>query len=44
MIGFFEVIRKKDILLELKFSQAVKIHNIFQPNLFQKVSTDPLIN
>ena len=34
MIGSFEVIGKKRILLELKLPQAMKIHNVFHPNLF----------
>ena len=36
MIGLFNVIRKKSILLELQFPQAIKIHNVFHLNLFQK--------
>ena len=42
MIGFFEVIRKKSILLKLQLSQAMKIYNICYPNLFWKASTDLL--
>ena len=42
MIGLFEVIGKKSILLELQLPQAMKIHNIFHPNLLQKASTDLL--
>lgn len=33
MIGPFEVIRKKIILLNLQFSKAIKIYNIFYANL-----------
>lgn len=36
MIRPFKVIKKKSILPELKFSQAMKIHNVFHSNLFQK--------
>ena len=43
MISPFEVIGKKDISLELQLSQAMKIHNVFHPNLLQKALTDPLI-
>ena len=42
MIGPFEVIGKKGISLELQLPQAMKIHNVFHPNLLQKASTDPL--
>ena len=42
MIGSFEVIEKKSILLEFQLSQAIKIYNVFYPNLFQKASTNPL--
>lgn len=28
----------------MQLSQLIKIHNIFQPNLLQKVSIDSLIN
>ena len=42
MIGPFDVIRKKGISLELQLPQAMKIHNVFHPNLLQKASTDPL--
>lgn len=34
IIGLFEVIGKKNISLELKLSQAIKIHNVFHPNFF----------
>ena len=43
MIGFFEVFRKKSISLELQLSQAIKIYNIFHPNLLQKSLIDSLI-
>ena len=43
MISSFEVIGKKDISLELQLPQAIKIHNVFHPKLFQKTSTDLLI-
>ena len=33
MIGPFEVIGKKGILLELQLPQAMQIHNVFYPNL-----------
>ena len=33
IISLFEVIRKKNILLEFQLSQVMKIHNIFHPNL-----------
>ena len=33
MIGPFEVIGKKGISLELQLPQAMKIHNVFHPNL-----------
>lgn len=36
MIGLFELIKKKSILLELKFSQVMKIYNVFHANLLQK--------
>ena len=42
MIGLFDVIRKKSISLELQLPQAMKIHNVFHPNLLQKASTNPL--
>ena len=42
MIGPFDVIGKKRISLELQLPQAMKIHNVFYPNLLQKASTDPL--
>ena len=42
MIGPFEVIGKKGISLELQLPQAMKIHNVFHPNLLRKASTDPL--
>ena len=42
MIGSFDVIRKKGISLELQLPQAMKIHNVFHPNLLQKASTDLL--
>lgn len=40
MISFFKVIGKKDLLLKLQFLQAMKIHNVFHPNLLQKALTD----
>ena len=42
MIDLFEVIGKKSISLELQLPQAIKIHNVFQPNLLQKAPTEPL--
>ncbi len=42
MIGPFEVIERKGISLELQLPQAMKIHNVFHPNLLQKAFTDPL--
>ena len=42
MIGLFDVIGKKNILLELQLPQAMKIHNIFHSNLLRKASTNPL--
>ena len=42
IISPFKVIRKKDILLELQLPQAIKIHNVFYPNLLQKVSINLL--
>ena len=42
MMDFFEVIGKKNILLELQLLQAIKIHNIFHLNLLWKASTNPL--
>ena len=33
MIGPFDVIGKKSISLELQLPQAMKIHNVFHPNL-----------
>ena len=42
IIGLFEVIEKKNILLKLQFLQAIKIHNIFHPNLLQKALTNLL--
>ena len=43
IIGLFNVIGKKSILLELQLPQAMKIHNVFHPNLLRKASIDPLI-
>ncbi len=42
IIGPFDVIGKKSISLELQRSQAMNIHNVFQPNFFPKTSTDSL--
>ena len=42
MIGPFNVMRKKSILLKLQIPQAMKIHNVFHLNLLWKASTDPL--
>ena len=42
MIGLFKVVGKKGISLELQLPQAIKIYNVFYPNLLQKVSLDPL--
>ena len=44
MLGFFEVIRNKEISVQLQLPQSMKIHNVFHPNLLRKASTDPLIN
>ena len=43
MISPFEVIGKKNILLELQLPLAMKIHNVFYPNLLQKTLIDLLI-
>ncbi len=37
-----DVIGKKNISLKLQFPQAMKIHNVFHPNLLWKASTDLL--
>ena len=42
MIGPFEVIGMKNISLELQLPQAMKIHNVFHPNLLRKASLNPL--
>ena len=34
IIGFFDIIEKKSISLELQLPQAMKIHNVFHWNLF----------
>lgn len=44
MIGLFEVIKKKNISLELQLPQVIKIYNVFHPNLLQKTSIDLLIS
>lgn len=44
MIGFFEVIGQKKILLKLQFLQAMKIYNVFHPNLLKESLTDMLID
>ena len=44
MIGFFNVIRKKSISIELQLSQAIKIYNVFYSNLLWNAFTDPLID
>ena len=42
MIGFFDIIKKKNILLELQLLQTIKIYNIFYLNLLQKTLTNLL--
>lgn len=42
MIGFFKVIGKKSILLELQLLQAIKIYKIFHINLLSKSLIDLL--
>ena len=42
MISPFEVIKKKSILLKLQLPQAMKIYNVFHPNLLEKASIDPI--
>ena len=42
MISFFKVIGKKGILPKLQLPQAMKIHNVFHPNLLWKASIDLL--
>ncbi len=42
MIGPFDIIRKKNISLELQLPQAMKIHNVFHPNLLRKAFTEQL--
>ncbi len=44
MLGFFEIIGNKGVSIELQLLQSMKIHNVFHPNLLQKVSTNPLTN
>lgn len=44
MISFFKIIGKKSILLELYHSYAMKIDDVFYPNLFEKISINLLIS
>ena len=44
MLGSFEVIGNKNISPELQLPQLNRIHNVFHPDLLQKVFTDPLTN
>ncbi len=44
MLGFFEVIENKRVVVELQLPQSMKIHNIFHPNLLRNASRDPLTN
>lgn len=44
MLGPFEVIKNKEISIELQLSQSIKIHNVFYPNLLRKTLIDPLTN
>lgn len=44
IFNFFKVIGSKRVSVELQLPKFIKIHNIFQPNLLQKVSTNPLTN
>lgn len=44
IIGFFDVIRKKSILLKLQLPQIMKIDNVFHLNFFQKAFIDLLIS
>lgn len=42
IIGLFNIIEKKNILLELQLPQTMKIHNVFHSNLLWKASIDLL--
>lgn len=44
MLSFFEVIRNKDIFIKLQWLQFMKIHNVFNFNLLEKVLSDLLTN
>lgn len=44
MLGIFEVLENKRVLLKLLLLQLMKIHNVFYPNLLCKTFIDPLIN
>lgn len=44
ILDLFEIISKKNVFLELKLLQLIKVYNIFYLNLFQKTILDLLIN
>lgn len=44
MLRLFNVIENKIVFVEFQLPQSIKIHNIFHPNLFQKVPIDFLTN
>lgn len=44
ILVFFEVIRNKEVLIELKLLQSMKIYNIFYLNLLCKASINLFIN